>query len=187
MTNLASRYPWYERITDGRVTHGDLLVDCPIPVIDAAGALLAETATKDGVDALKTSLNIGIEVATVVVLTQACDLENGKVDQVVVCPVRPLTSLSGGMESTDMRNRIRKGEVAAYHMLNAFDTDLPLSVVDFRRIHSLGLPYASAIAAQRPERPRLLPPYREHLSQAFARFFMRVGLPVDIPAFVKTK
>jgi len=32
-------------------------------------------------------------------------------------------------------------------------------------------------------RLRLLPPYREHLSQAFARFFMRVGLPVDIPAF----
>jgi hypothetical protein len=29
----------------------------------------------------------------------------------------------------------------------------------------------------------LLPPYREHLSQAFARFFMRVGLPVDIPPF----
>jgi hypothetical protein len=32
-------------------------------------------------------------------------------------------------------------------------------------------------------RLRLLPPYREHLSQAFARFFMRVGLPVDIPPF----
>ena len=30
---------------------------------------------------------------------------------------------------------------------------------------------------------RLLPPYGEHLSQAFARFFMRVGLPVDIPPF----
>jgi hypothetical protein len=28
---------------------------------------------------------------------------------------------------------------------------------------------------------RLLPPYREHLSQSFARYFMRVGLPVDIP------
>jgi len=24
------------------------------------------------------------------------------------------------------------------------------------------------------------PPYREHLSQAFARFFMRVGLPIPI-------
>ena len=25
--------------------------------------------------------------------------------------------------------------------------------------------------------------YREHLSQSFARFFMRVGLPVNIPPF----
>jgi len=32
-------------------------------------------------------------------------------------------------------------------------------------------------------RLRLLPPYREHLAQAFARFFMRVGLPADIPKF----
>ena len=30
------------------------------------------------------------------------------------------------------------------------------------------------------DRIRVLPPYREHLSQAFARFFMRVGLPQDI-------
>lgn len=28
---------------------------------------------------------------------------------------------------------------------------------------------------------RLHPPYREHLSQAFARFFLRVGLAGDIP------
>jgi hypothetical protein len=28
---------------------------------------------------------------------------------------------------------------------------------------------------------RLCPPYREHLAQAFARFFMRVGLPIPIP------
>jgi len=30
------------------------------------------------------------------------------------------------------------------------------------------------------ERIRLLPPYREHLSQSFARYFMKVGLPQDI-------
>ena len=39
------------------------------------------------------------------------------------------------------------------------------------------------IAERGTKRLRLLPPYREHLSQAFARFFMRVGLPVDIPPF----
>jgi hypothetical protein len=37
-----------------------------------------------------------------------------------------------------------------------------------------------AIIKVKPHK-RLLPPYREHLSQSFARYFMRVGLPVDIP------
>lgn len=36
---------------------------------------------------------------------------------------------------------------------------------------------------RQPKRLRLLPPYREHLAQAFARSFMRVGLPIDIPVF----
>ena len=30
---------------------------------------------------------------------------------------------------------------------------------------------------------RLQSPFREHFSQAFARFFMRVGLPAAIPPF----
>lgn len=44
-----------------------------------------------------------------------------------------------------------------------------------------------AFAAGAGDRPRLRPPYREHLSQAFARLFMRVGLPADIPPFTKKK
>ena len=42
---------------------------------------------------------------------------------------------------------------------------------------------ANRYAGERGQRLRLLPPYREHLGQAFARYFMRVGLPVDIPPF----
>jgi hypothetical protein len=38
----------------------------------------------------------------------------------------------------------------------------------------------SVLAARAAARPRLLSPYREHLSQAFARYFMRVGLPVPV-------
>jgi hypothetical protein len=30
-------------------------------------------------------------------------------------------------------------------------------------------------------------PYREHLAQSFARYFMRVGLPVNIPPFIGDK
>ena len=58
-----------------------------------------------------------------------------------------------------------------------------LRVVDFRRLYSLPLTFVRQVAARGGDRLRLLPPYREHLSQAFARYFMRVGLPQDIPPF----
>jgi len=56
-------------------------------------------------------------------------------------------------------------------------------VVDFRGVYSVTFDFLVELAQKRDKRLRLLPPYREHLSQAFARFFMRVGLPVDIPPF----
>ncbi len=62
-----------------------------------------------------------------------------------------------------------------------FETDY--LVVDFRSVYSVPFDFLVGLAERRGERLRLLPPYREHLSQAFARFFMRVGLPVDIPPF----
>jgi hypothetical protein len=65
--------------------------------------------------------------------------------------------------------------------LRGFESDV--SVVDFRRVYSLPLDYFREFAARAGDRVRLLPPYREHIAQAFARFFMRVGLPVDIPPF----
>jgi len=54
--------------------------------------------------------------------------------------------------------------------------------VDFRRLYSLPIAYVRH-KLEAALHLRLLPPYREHLSQAFARNFMRVGLPVDIPPF----
>ncbi|MBM4033230.1 MAG: hypothetical protein FJ291_15815 [Planctomycetes bacterium] len=56
-------------------------------------------------------------------------------------------------------------------------------LVSLRRVYSLSVPLVRRFAASIPARVRLCPPYREHLAQAFARFFMRVGLPVDIPDF----
>ena len=56
-------------------------------------------------------------------------------------------------------------------------------MVDFRNVYGVPFGFLEELSASRGERLRLLPPYREHLSQAFARFFMRVGLPTDIPSF----
>ncbi len=56
-------------------------------------------------------------------------------------------------------------------------------VVDFRQIYSLPVAYLRRHAGGLGSRWRLQSPYREHFSQAFARFFMRVGLPTAIPSF----
>jgi len=55
--------------------------------------------------------------------------------------------------------------------------------MDFRRVYSLPVAFVRMQAEKSLPHLRLLPPYREHLSQAFARFFMRVGLPLNIPPF----
>ena len=68
------------------------------------------------------------------------------------------------------------------------ESDLPelsmgVRIVDFGRIFSLPKVFLRQFAATQEKRLRLCPPYREHLSQAFARFFMRVGLPQDIELY----
>jgi hypothetical protein len=83
----------------------------------------------------------------------------------------------------------RKGRLPAYHLLaesniGTFKRDV--CVVDFRRVYSLPVAFVRRRASL-GNRLRLMPPYREHLSQSFARFFMRVGLPIDIPPFNATK
>jgi hypothetical protein len=55
-----------------------------------------------------------------------------------------------------------------------------IHIVDFGRVFSLPMEYVQRHAENQGSRLRLRPPYREHLSQAFARFFMRVGLPQNI-------
>jgi hypothetical protein len=68
--------------------------------------------------------------------------------------------------------------------LNRFDhADLATSVrvVYFHDLVTVPRSFLETVLRQRGRpRLRLLPPYREHLSQAFARFFMRVGLPRPI-------
>lgn len=59
--------------------------------------------------------------------------------------------------------------------------ELEIRLVDFHEVFTIPYAFLESLLAQRGEnRYRLLPPYREHLSQAFARFFMRVGLPIPI-------
>jgi hypothetical protein len=82
---------------------------------------------------------------------------------------------------------VRQGRREGLHLL-ASPTNPAVSreavVVNFREIYSLTLGYLERHVAGLGDRWRLQSPYLEHFSQAFARFFMRVGLPAAIPPFV---
>jgi hypothetical protein len=89
----------------------------------------------------------------------------------------------GFFGSSQAREELRQGKFPEYHLLQRFESDgLPndFYFVDFHHIYSVPKRFVEEIIKNKPHK-RLLPPYREHLSQSFARYFMRVGLPVDIP------
>jgi hypothetical protein len=164
-------------VTGTDLSQGDLLDRCPVflPPADLAEPWNEAAFTWQEVDA--------------VVMTQTCDLIPGreKVTEVLLCAAWSRSDLKSGHLATPRGlEDARRGNLPGYHLLAA--CDLPgfardVRVVDFRRVYSLPVPFVRQRAARSGDRLRLLPPYREHLSQGFARYFMRVGLPQDTPPF----
>ncbi len=185
---------WYEEVShDTPLTQGDLIFDCPVVGwkegdLSLTGNELTETL-KAHTEAI---------AADVVVMTQACDLEFEKVPNVILCPHCPASEYKEAWE-TDMEARDQRPSNRAWNrhssdicdgflwnlsILNAA-TGTTLStehrIVDFHQVYSVPRSFIESFLLQREKpRLRLRPPYREHLSQAFARFFMRVGLPVPV-------
>jgi len=176
-----SEFRWYKHVNKSEpITQGDFINKCPVAV---PVNVFFDDPEKDKVDLVKYN---------VIIMSQACDLSNEKIDMVLVCPVWPLTAFgeqSDFFKSTNGKNSLRKGEVSGYHLLNVCDIagfENEYLVVDLRNVYGVDFKFLTDFA-QDQDRLRLLPPYREHLSQAFARFFMRVGLPLDIPKFISDK
>jgi hypothetical protein len=172
-------YPWYKTVTGDEIEQGDILCSCPVflPPKDLADEWPPKSAT------------FGWKERDVIVMTQSCDLvkDREKVKEVLLCPLWKLSEIDGGYLATDEgREHVRRGNLPGYHMVNACGLtghEVEVRIVDFRRVHVLPLAFVRCFAEKSRERLRLLPPYREQLSQAFARFFMRVGLPTDIRSF----
>lgn len=178
---MAQQYPWYEVTDDRIVLQGDLLQGCPI--LDPSVEMLG------GGEGLSEQFYTPLRTYNVVIMSQSCDLIAGKIELVLLCPysfLEKMTEENPELREPKLREKIRRGEVFGYHMLNKCDDDAfhdDFLVVDFRSVFSLPLAFLKDFVSRSPKRLRLLPPYREHLSQAFARFFMRVGLPTEISRF----
>ena len=174
---MVSDYPWYAIILDGSLDQGDILPECP------AGYLPSDW------DPSKTEQEFQVDVFDLLVLTQACDLAHNKTEYVVCCPVFPHSEVDkdyvgqGEKYVNNQKEKILQGLVPGYAMIAAHEGDpsRPVSVVSFRHVFSLPKSFLHEVAKAR--HLRLLPPYREHVGQSFASFFMRVGLPTSIPSF----
>ena len=185
---------WYRWVPyETPITQGDLILSCP--VLDWKGVSdQAEVAFEARLAGLSECKQVDV-----VVLTQACDLQNSKVSSAIVCQhysvqdyksalnsqrtdqgKEPLTSREWQKFCSDVCSGYR------WHlaMLNAKELGFVRTecrIVDFHKIFSIPVEFLNDFCkATRRDRLALLPPYREHLSQAFARFFMRVGLPTGI-------
>lgn len=171
-------YPWYKAIYNTNdLQQGDFIPDCPIVV--------PPNTIKENEEA-----EIEIRQIDSVILSQSCDLANNKVEIVLVCPFYPLQAFIESLPEEQTRKNkakdkikenLKKGFLPGYHLLSKaehyFDDH---QVVDFRNVYGIQKETLCKLMLELERRIRLLPPYREHLSQAFARYFMRVGLPQDI-------
>ncbi|HZW30939.1 MAG TPA: hypothetical protein VFF52_09550 [Isosphaeraceae bacterium] len=133
----------YETVGPGeRLTRGDIIFDCPL--VSWSSAPIPVTGSGSEVEALKQG-RVAFQ-ADVMVMTQACDLEQEKVRNAVACPHLSLSDYKATWDEF-LRQRHQNPTAKAWR---THCNDIKVS------------------------------PCREHLSRAFARYFMRVGLPVPV-------
>jgi len=169
---------WWTATRGSGLAQGDLLPDCFIPVFVAEPDPLAVEPAEQT-----------LKLARLIVVTQSCDLENHRVEFVALCPIHTLEEFEASNPEFAKKGQwenVRKGRIEALHLLASAeqqDNNRAALVVDFGHIVSIPFAYLAKHANSIGERWRLDSPFLEHFSQAFARFFMRVGLPAAIAPF----
>jgi hypothetical protein len=196
---------WYEVVgAELRLTQGDFIFDCPLSTWaetaageQPAGGTGARQEALPEHEVLQRRREIIAE--DIIVMTQACDLEHDKVSDVVLCPHYALSFFRDEVWKPDQEQKKQKTNSEAWQkyykaianghlwnlcVLNSSSIDghaMEHRIVDFHMIYTVPRDFLeSLLQHRRKPRLRLVPPYREHLSQAFARFFMRVGLPAPL-------
>ena len=197
---------WYDVVeASAPLTQGDLVFGCPISTWAEEDNFSDGSTDPSDVAPLAVDPEEYLKKRTkvyatdVIVMTQACDLAHGKISDVVVCLHFPLSVFREEVWKAQQLQRKQKANQEVWEkyfnaLSNGFVWNLcvlnsstiaghPLEhrVVDFHKIYTIPRDFLEAILRrQAGPRFQLRPPYREHLSQAFARFFMRVGLPQNL-------
>jgi hypothetical protein len=195
-STLEDKNPWY-RIAeaDEILEQGDFIDNCKV-LIPTYIPVETETGVSENPQVYRVK---GVEQEQdVVIISQSCDLENGKIEFVHLCPrisCSKWVALAKGMGHTDNTiysnlNAIRLGKIYKYCMLgqcNLTDFTHEVQIVDLSIDHYIPYDIMNQMAKSGGNRIRLLSPFKEYLAQAYGYFHMRVALPNSIPEFVKPK
>lgn len=161
---------WYRQPDEDDLEQGDVLAPFPLMV------------PGDGGDELL------VRDATLVVLTQSCDIAKNAQRSLILAEVHDHERLAqnpafGHLNSRDYRRALAQGSAVSDFLLPPSpDGRLSWSLVNFRDVFVIPKSQVlDAVAATRIL--GMSSPYREYLSQAFARFVMRVGLPQTLREF----
>ena len=132
---------WWQFVDGPLLNQGDLLDDCYIPIfLPNFNPLEGELVPLD------------LEIRSVIVLTQSCDLENGKAPLVAVCPLYHLSEWEEANPEFRAKGRweaVRQGRVEGLHLLAGLagpEVNRDCLAVDFRQIYSLPVGYLTAQA-----------------------------------------
>lgn len=196
---MASTFQWYEKFDEETLEQGDILFDFPIvevPVGDYLELIKTSDTTSENLNPefaddneIESSEASSVLYQNVILLTQSCDLPKlHSDDYVILCPILDIhiaTTRSGDkLGSKRTWKELVAGRRVGHRLINKCEIEgfrFDYQVVDLRRIYTVPLQIVHAFVSLKPMRVRLLPPYREHLAQAFANQFMRIGLPIDLP------
>lgn len=193
-------YPWYDLVGhDEEVIQGDFIIQCPMTIPQSDSS---DKSDEDLYNAIVMSQSCDI-VCKKIELVLMCPvwplsiikklnpslsrekLRKGEIVSLHLlneCVVE--TETSENDEKFVVNYNLCDESVIETLEQSGQDYKQEYVVADFRNVYSVPIDFLSSLVRDRGgERLRLLPPYREHLSQSFARFIMRVGLPQDIPKF----
>lgn len=149
---------------------GDILDDCPLLVWETN----PDGLTRGTADTIRTR---------VVVLTQACDLVEGKTAKVLVATVHSARQLveHGILTARRIRDEIRTHRIYGWYFLPA-GGPMGESIVDLHNLHTVPRVIADRLLQDQKRVCRISTPYREHLSQHFSVTYSRIGLPEPYPS-----
>jgi len=165
---VTTSFKWYEVIENEKeLQQGDILENWKLEVPQAEYGEIVE------------------EFYTIILMTQTCDIEDG-ISHLIFCPLwtkEQIAESDPTFNNPATIGNLLKGRLIGFYPINKCEVEplkRPWRIVQFQRIIEIETDKVLSDNKIVEPRIRLLPPYRESLSQAFARFFMRVGLPVPV-------